>query len=369
MALADDQSDSTLVDAARAGDRAAFGLLLERHRPLALALCTRMLHDPLSAEDAVQEAALQALLGLASLRAPARFGAWLAGIALNVARRHLQRRTRDSWSIEALTGGRLLPEPVEWRPGPEEYAEAAELARRVRAALAGLPRGQRAAVQLHYLAGLRQAEIAAALGIRPGAVKGRLHAARGTLRGQLEPLWREYTVTSDRQQYREVTLADVRRRPASEDRPALYAAILRTQESDGQVIIWMGQFEGQSLAVQLKGRQYRRPLTYSFAAALVAGLGGRVEEVRITRIEGDAFFAEAVVSGPAGRKVVDARPSDALNLALATSARITVHVALLNAPWAGAAGSASSQQAQTSEGIDAIVAELDHVQRWPGHAP
>ncbi len=63
----------------------------------------------------------------------------------------------------------------------------------MRAAIAELPRGQREAVTLYYLAGLSQADAAAHLGIPPGAVKTRLHKARASLRVRLQPL-RERTM-------------------------------------------------------------------------------------------------------------------------------------------------------------------------------
>src|SRR5688500_10311075 len=102
----DERDDAALVLAARGGDRGAFGALVARHRPLLLALCRRALGDAAPAEDAAQEAVLQAMLGLDRLRRPDRFGPWLAGIGLNVCRRTLQARTRDAWSWEAVVGGR-----------------------------------------------------------------------------------------------------------------------------------------------------------------------------------------------------------------------------------------------------------------------
>ena len=68
-----DTTDAALVTAAREGDKGAFAALLERHRPLLLALCQRTLRDAALAEDAAQEASLQALLGLDHLRHPERF--------------------------------------------------------------------------------------------------------------------------------------------------------------------------------------------------------------------------------------------------------------------------------------------------------
>ena len=125
-----DDSDSTLVSAATAGDKRAFAILFERHRPTLLALCRRMCGDRIQAEDAAQEAAIQALLSIDRLRRPERFGSWLAGIGLNICRLWLRRRSGDEWSLDALYGGRWMPEPTALEPGPEEIAEAADLAKR-----------------------------------------------------------------------------------------------------------------------------------------------------------------------------------------------------------------------------------------------
>ncbi len=194
-----DDSDSALVQAARGGDRGAFALLLARHRPLLLALCRRKLGDPALAEDAAQEAALQALLTLDRLRRAERFGPWLAGIGLNVCRMWLRARSRERRS---------------WEAAREEYAAdasrnghddltldaadtaSAELVKRVREAVAELPDGQRAAVRLFYLSGLSYAETAGELGIEVGSVRTRLHKARGTLRRHLRAVGEEEAMAS-----------------------------------------------------------------------------------------------------------------------------------------------------------------------------
>ena len=77
-----DRSDACLVGDARNGDKAAFGELIGRHYPLLLALCRRALGPHGPAEDAAQEAVLQALLGLDWLSHAERFGAWLVAIGL-----------------------------------------------------------------------------------------------------------------------------------------------------------------------------------------------------------------------------------------------------------------------------------------------
>ena len=81
------------------------------------------------------------------------------------------------------------------------------------------------------------------------------------------------------------------------------------------LLIQIGQTEAFSLAATLQGVQWGRPMTYQFVAALLAGLGGRVRQVRIDRLVAGAYAATVEVEGPLGVALIDARSSDALNLA------------------------------------------------------
>src|SRR4029453_16339736 len=108
--------DATLVRMAREGDRGAFAVLVGRHRAMLVGLCRRVLGDPGLAEDAAQEAVLQAMLGLEGLERPGRVGAWLGGIGVNVCRRWRRDRAREAWSLAALTGGRAGGGPARRAP-------------------------------------------------------------------------------------------------------------------------------------------------------------------------------------------------------------------------------------------------------------
>ncbi len=310
-------SDARLVAFARDGDKAAFAALVERHQALLIALCARALGDPDLAQDAAQEAILQALLGLDSLRSPARFGPWLAGIGLNVCRQLERWRARDSWHWNAVTGG-------DAGTTPEGSVESAEFAGGVRSAVEGLPPGQRAAILLHYLSGLTLAETAHLLGVEVSAVKSRLHKARRALRRCLWPLWKEEMMpvrtSSDAV---EVRVADVRRVRSDDERRYL---MLDLKEVSGErhLPIWVGPAEGIAIALQIEKVGVPRPLTFAFMAAVLKATGGRLREVRIQRLVEGTFFAIAVVEGPEGRQEVDCRPSDAISLALVANAPITV---------------------------------------------
>jgi|SRR5579859_4245789 len=80
----------------------------------------------------------------------------------------------------------------------------------------------------------------------------------------------------------------------------------------------MRKAEADNLAVFLQGMQTQRPMTYTFMAELVRALGGRALEARITAADPKTIYANLTFEGLNGRQVVDARPSDALNLALRT---------------------------------------------------
>jgi RNA polymerase sigma factor (sigma-70 family) len=350
--------DEELVRAARRGDNVAFAALLSRHRPLLLTVCRHALHDDDLAEDAAQEASLQAFLNLDQLRRPESFGSWLAGIGLNVCHRWRRKRLRDVWSWEAMLGGQLLAKPVDTSPGPEQLAETAELRAWVQQVIASLPPGQRAAVTLHYLAGLTQAETASLLDIEVGAVKTRLHKARVTLRGKFGgELWAG-ALRQEGQAMVEMALVDVRRRRKAEGTTSRHIVILEEVGGNRRLTIWIGEFEATALALHLEGASNPRPLTCAFAAKLPEAADGRLREVRIDRLEGDIFYASAVVDGPAGERAVDARPSDALNLALLLSAPIRVSSDVLVATCGVRNGVDWTKLNELSEGSEVIAAEV-----------
>jgi RNA polymerase sigma factor (sigma-70 family) len=313
--------------------------LVTPHQRTLRGLCERTLGHTGLAEDAAQEAVLQALLGLGSLRHPEQFGAWLLGIGLNICRRWLRARTGEALSWDALLGGRHVHEPLDTlAPDPAWAAEEDEISRQVRQAVHALPPGQRAAVVLFYLAGLSHAETAAALGVPIGAIKTRLHKARASLRRDLWTLWEELhamPATTPQEaaiEYVDVRVVDVRRVLPEEGRTLTRDVILLQETSGaGRILgIWVGTFESEALLILLSGVEVPRPLTFTFANSVLEAAGGRLREVRITRLAGETFLAETMIQTPDGQeRVVDSRPSDALCLALVAQAPIRVAEALM----------------------------------------
>jgi bifunctional DNase/RNase len=106
--------------------------------------------------------------------------------------------------------------------------------------------------------------------------------------------------------------------------------VLEEMAGDRQLVVEIGETEAFSLAARLQGVEFRRPMTQDFAAALVRGLGGRVHQVRLDRLEDGAYAATADVAGPLGVQEVDARASDALNLAARTGAPVFASAAVID---------------------------------------
>jgi RNA polymerase sigma-70 factor (ECF subfamily) len=174
-------TDADLVARSRAGDDAAFGLLVARHQTVAFRTAYVICGEVPEAEDAAQEAFIKARGALGRFRAGAPFRPWLLAIVANEAR----NRRRAAGRRLALAG-RVAAEPEGAVPLPEAQAMAAGERRELARALATLGPEHRQVIALRYLLDLSEAECAAALGCRPGTVKSRLSRALGRLRVELE---------------------------------------------------------------------------------------------------------------------------------------------------------------------------------------
>jgi RNA polymerase sigma-70 factor (ECF subfamily) len=176
--------DARLIEAAREGDTAAFGLLVQRHQ---VRLFNTMLHVTGSreeAEDVVQEAFIQAFVKLDSFREKSAFYTWLYRIGFNAAISR-RRRKRIEISVEQnreMTG----EEPVDDGESPDEPMLRDERIGQVHAALDALSEEHRAILVLREIDGCCYETISEILELPVGTVRSRLHRARLQLRDQLE---------------------------------------------------------------------------------------------------------------------------------------------------------------------------------------
>jgi RNA polymerase sigma-70 factor (ECF subfamily) len=174
--------DHALVAALRAGDRHAFGLLVDQETPMIYRACLRILGRPHDAEDVAQEAFLAAFRSIGAFRGEGSVRGWLMRIATRQAYRRLAQR-RPTADIESV-GEPVLADPA---GDPTRVVVAAERRGEIRAAVANLPEPYRETVALRFFGELSLAEISEATGRPLNTVKTHLRRGLNRLRPAFAP--------------------------------------------------------------------------------------------------------------------------------------------------------------------------------------
>ena len=334
--------DGDLVRQARAGDTAAFRLLVERHWAAARARAARLCARPDDVDDVLQEAFLQAFVALDRLRDPDRFGAWLAGIVRNV-QRAASRRVPEL--LLADWPEALHPASAHGLPSADDLDRAEAL----RAAVAGLPDGQRRAVELYYYADQPAAQIAGS----PGAAKASLHKARRLLREHITvhrpdlipAVSRRTAMTTVRVAHAEPHF-DTRLDGSGAIRHIL--VVLADDPGHRAMGLWLRTRHGMALHRVLEhqsagGGRDRPPLSpmagylqvrefspEDLAIRLLAAASGTVTGVDIDELGPNLLAAQVGVSSPACRQQVAADPGSALALAVILDVPVRVADGLMD---------------------------------------
>lgn len=173
-------TDREIVERCLAGDRDAFGQLVERYGGRVHDLALRITNDADAAADCAQEAFVRAYRALHRYDPAYPFGPWILKIATNTSLSHVARWHAHESPVEELPE---RAEPDE--EGPEHSAIRREEVAEVMAALSELSPAYRAALTLRHLQQLSYQEVADALGLPLGTVKTHLHRARRALRARL----------------------------------------------------------------------------------------------------------------------------------------------------------------------------------------
>jgi bifunctional DNase/RNase len=118
--------------------------------------------------------------------------------------------------------------------------------------------------------------------------------------------------------------------------------------------VWIGQWEAQAIAMRLQGIAAERPLTHDLFIATLEELGVHLERVVITSLADETFHAALVLEAPDGTHEVDARPSDAIALAVREDCPIYAVPAVLDraAALPDPEGSADDEDDEDDEGDD-----------------
>jgi RNA polymerase sigma-70 factor (ECF subfamily) len=188
-ALAKDPAtdDTALVRRVLAGDLAAFELVMRRHNRRLYRLARATLRDDAEAEDALQEAYVQAWRSLAQFRGDAALATWLARVVMNECRARLRRGARRQNVIPmAADGGDAIDEAADLDGlRPEEAAMRSELRALIERHVDALPDALRTVFVLRGVEEMSVEDVAACLDLPAATVRSRHFRARALLREAL----------------------------------------------------------------------------------------------------------------------------------------------------------------------------------------
>jgi RNA polymerase sigma-70 factor (ECF subfamily) len=178
----DQQPDAELIRRIRADELDAFEVFFTRHRALIFRTAYGLTGDRNAAEEVLQDTFIRAYRHRDSLRDDVSPVPWLHRVALNLCYTRLGRRHLQTDPINDLTASNLRDDALE----PPDWAIREELRHSIRQGVAALAPKHQGVIVLYYLHGLSLQETAAALDIRLGTVKSRIHYALHALRGHLD---------------------------------------------------------------------------------------------------------------------------------------------------------------------------------------
>jgi uncharacterized protein len=293
----------------------------------------------------------------------------LWGIARYTCLMHLRVQRVQDLSLEFLMeDGGWLPSEA---PDPAAIAERMELRQMMLAALDELSPANRETVMLFYYDDFDLRETAAALGISVNTTKGRLHRARKHLHQLLsvsafidkganvmipvklvDVVLREIELTEEQKNSIRAAMPEVDLGENTSRKH--YQLVLMDEMQRRALVIWIGEYEGLAIAARLNGQERPRPMTLVFMHRLIEASGARLERVEISKLVDEVFYATAHLWVNGELKQVDARPSDAIALALYTDTPLFVSETVM-----AEAGAAIPEKAvPTRQGLAEIQANL-----------
>jgi uncharacterized protein len=140
--------------------------------------------------------------------------------------------------------------------------------------------------------------------------------------------------------------------------------ILKELDGDRHLPIWIGPFEAEAIAMELQGVTAARPLPYDLIKTMISDMGGTVQEILVTDLAQDVFYARIVIDQNGRRVEIDSRPSDAIAIAVRSDVSVFVDESVMDRagvvldPESETEGE-EGQAVSESEGVEEGTSEED----------
>jgi RNA polymerase sigma-70 factor (ECF subfamily) len=186
--------DAELVARIKKGNHPAMEEIVRRYSQKVYNLAYHLTKDKSAAEEILQNVFLTVISKIHTLREDSYFSTWLYRVTANASYGFLRRLTRDKKTTDKVAPHELDRESMfyDWAELPEDVLLSDESKTIITDALDELPGSMRSVVIMKDVEGLKNEEIADALGLSLPAVKSRLHRARLLLRERLSDYFRRY---------------------------------------------------------------------------------------------------------------------------------------------------------------------------------
>ena len=133
--------------------------------------------------------------------------------------------------------------------------------------------------------------------------------------------------------------------------------ILRDREGQQVLPIWVGVFEANAIALQIENVQTPRPMTHDLLKNVLDDLNAQVQRVVVCALRENTFYAAIYVHAGTGEVVIDARPSDAIALALRTHSPIFVEESVIHSARSSDSGRESMDLGRIQKWLEGLTEE------------
>ena len=316
-------SDSELVKRVLTGDVHAFGLLIEKYKDAVYGAILSRIKNFADADDIAQETFLKAYRSLRQLKNPSKFGNWLYSIALNTCTDWMRKlKERPISPLESNHEDSGLIDPSQ---SPERDYEEEQIRAFVLNAISSLSDVNREAITLYYINGYSQDDISEFLDVPLGTVKRRLHDAREQLKKEVIQMV-EDTLKGEKpgDEFTRKVMEEIKTISmfVGVDPTVDPSIVLLTDDKGRSMPIWIGHPEAAAINIGLEDKKPPRPMTHDLFINTLCKFGIGISKVVVNDNREGTFYATITFERYGVKEEIDARPSDAIALAVRVKAPI-----------------------------------------------